>query len=383
MLSPLAARAQSSDRTYIGGFSSRWKTQGLHGHDQPLCAPPQTITFLNSNVILITSTDCGPSDFARANLDNSIGFRLGRERDLAAWGPLRLVGGVEGAISHTEYNISQTDFSLISGALVGGADVSFFGATAGGRAGVGAFTTTSSIGGLHSFRELQLTVPMRPGASVRFSRRLSREDRPRADASVLALYPNLKPKTEAVETSLMFVATPDSTRGTKWDFAAMSGTTSPGTGGKSLGLHSTAFQQLSVFREIGTSHTNQISLSWISSAHESRFFTDYLGYPGNQRGKTINGFSVAALHNVALPMHFSVQAGGGFEVADWRDSHHLLVDTSGETVNGGVEVALAARVSLRNELSKGVAVSTTFEQLRWRSIGLGEARWSFGIVLTH
>lgn len=378
-----ALHAQS--RSYIGSFSSRWKTQGLHGHDQPPCSPPRRIELNGGRVIYIDSPDCGPSDFARGNLDNSIGFRLGRERDVAAWGPLRLVGGVEGSISHTEYNLSQADFALISGALVGGGDVSVAGMRAGVRGGLGAFMTTTNFGGVHSFREVHLTLPLRPGASVRISRRASREDRPRADVGVLAAYyPDLKPKTEAIETSLMFVATPEATRETSWDFAATSGTTTPGIGGRGLGLHSAAFQRLSVFRDLGKTRKTQLALSWTSSAHESNYFSEYLGYEGNQRGKTINGFSVEALRTMRLPWNFTLQAGGGFEVADWRDPHRLLVESGGEkVVQGGIEVALAARASLRRELSRGIAADATFEQLRWRSIGLGEARWSFGIVLTH
>jgi hypothetical protein len=383
VFSSLPALAQSHWRTYIGTFSSRWKTRGLHGHDQPLCAPARMISFEDGRVFLIDSPDCGPSDFARANLDNSIGFRLGRERDFAAWGPLRLGAGVEGGISHTEYNISQVDFTLVSAALTGGADLSFSHFGAGARVGLGVFTSTAaSIGGMHSFRELHVTLPLRPGASVRFSRRTSREDRPRADANVLALYPGLKPRTEATETSLMFVATPDSKGSTEWDFAATSGTSTPGIGGKDLGLHSAAFQRLTVFRDLGGGGKTQLAMSWTSSAHESNYFTTYNGYPGNQRGKTINGFAVAATRTLTLPWHLSLQAGGGIEVADWRDPHHLLVDRD-ETVAGGVELAFAARASLRSELSPGVAIDATFEQLRWRSIGLGEARWSFGIVLTH
>ena len=84
----ITASAHAADwRTYAGGFTTSWQTQGHHGHDQQPCGNPVT---------------CNPIDFTRANLDNSIGFRFGRERDLFEFGPMSIVGGTDASISHTE-----------------------------------------------------------------------------------------------------------------------------------------------------------------------------------------------------------------------------------------------------------------------------------------
>src|SRR5438034_10336119 len=81
----------AQSRTYAGIFNSRWRTVGLHGHDQPLCAPIKVIYFPNG-ARLEQGPRCDPIDFARGNLDNSIGFRVGREKDYLTLGPLSLVG---------------------------------------------------------------------------------------------------------------------------------------------------------------------------------------------------------------------------------------------------------------------------------------------------
>src|SRR5438034_4660018 len=82
----------AQSRTYAGIFNSRWRTVGFHGHDQPACSPFRRIHFPGGSFGDFFDP-CDHADFARGNLDNSIGFRLGRERDFLTVGPLSLVGG--------------------------------------------------------------------------------------------------------------------------------------------------------------------------------------------------------------------------------------------------------------------------------------------------
>lgn len=166
-----AAVAQPAEwRTFAGGFSSRWKTVGLHGHDQPYCS--EVIERHFPGVVLVTHIPCDRVDFSRGNLDNSIGYRAGRERDFLSVGPLHLVGGGEAAISYTEYNLTQADFALINAAIVAGADVKVRGVRLGGRYGAGPFLTTDGQElGVTGYTEFALTLPLRPGAALRLSHR--------------------------------------------------------------------------------------------------------------------------------------------------------------------------------------------------------------------
>jgi hypothetical protein len=377
----LASSLSAGDwRTYAGGFSSRWKTTGPHGHDQEPCAYPQ-MTNPAPGIFMFLGTDCNPVDFGRANLDNSIGFRLGRERDFISFGPLRFVGGGEGSISHTEYNETQSDFAFINAALVGGADLDLWGSRGGFRYGAGPFTTTDSRVGLQTWREVSLSVPIRAGAALRISQRRSSSRRAARDGTrnVEILHENIP----ATETSLLFVASPGARSSSHWDFAATSGTTNPGFGpAQSLALHTTAYHRLSAFRDVRTPST-QLELSWISTAHESSLFSAYRGYPGNQRGKTINGFGLGAHRSVDASRRVSLRYGGGIEVADWRDPYPLLVSGNGRVVRGGVETAVTGSAALRYRLGRGLSIEANAQQLYWRAIHLGETRWGVGLALTR
>jgi len=54
------------------------------------------------------------------------------------------VGGVEAAMSYTEYNLSQVDFSLLSATVNGGADLHFGGLRLGARVGLAPFATPTA-----------------------------------------------------------------------------------------------------------------------------------------------------------------------------------------------------------------------------------------------
>ena len=378
----LASSLSAGDwRTYAGGFSSRWKTTGPHGHDQEPCADPQ-MTNPAPGIFMLLGTDCNPVDFARANLDNSIGFRFGRERDFLSLGPLHFVGGGEGSISHTEYNGSQLDFTFVNATVLAGADLEGWGFRAGFRYGGGAFATTDSRGGLQTWREASVSVPIRAGAALRVAQRISSSKRiMRGTGSRHADV--LRENVPARETSLLIVATPGARSSSLWDFAATSGTTVPGFGpAQSLALHTTAYQRLSAFRDIASKST-QIEFSWTSTAQESKLFSEYRGYPGNQRGKTINGFGLGAHRSVDASRRLSLRYGGGIEVADWRDPYPLLVSGNGRVVRGGVETAVTGSAALRYRLGRGLSIEANAQQLYWRDIHLGETRLGVGLALTR
>jgi len=88
-LSSTPILAQS--RTYAGIFNSRWRTVGLHGHDQPICAPSSDL--LPERRDPAAGAAVQQRRFRPGNLDNSIGFRAGTERDFRSFGRCRSWAG--------------------------------------------------------------------------------------------------------------------------------------------------------------------------------------------------------------------------------------------------------------------------------------------------
>lgn len=319
-------------RTYAGGTSARWNTVGHHGHDQALCA----------------TQDCDAEDFARGNLDDSIGFRGGVERDVWTKGALHLVGGTDVSVGHTEYNMSQRDFSIVSASLFSGAEVEIAGVRIGARYGAGGYaTTTAEQSGLVRYLELTATA-----GDVRVARRD---------------YGRMR------ELSVMLVSSDASPR---WELAAATGTTMPGAGaGGDRKLRSTALNRMTATR-------GHVEVSWTSTAHESSLPSIFRGYDGNFRSKTINGYGVAYTRTHIFTNAIAMRWTGGLEIADWRDEHQLLTRNGKELV-AGVELAITAGAAMRVKLQPHLALETSLQKLYWRAIDLGELRWTAGIVLTR
>src|ERR1051325_1701073 len=318
-------------RTYAGGTSARWNTVGHHGHDQSGCV-----------------AECDAEDFARGNLDDSIGFRAGIERDLWTSGMFHLVGGTDVSVGHTEYNMSQRDFSIVSTALFSGADVQLGGVRIGARYGAGGYATTNAEqSGLLRYLELAVTA-----GSVRVARRD---------------YGRMR------DFSIMLVSGDAASR---WELAAATGTTMRGAGlGGDRKLRSTSLNRMSATR-------GSLEMSWTSTAHESSVPSVFRGYGGNFRSKTINGYALAFTRTHKWTNAMSLRWSGGVEVADWRDEHQLLT-RNGEELKAGVELAMTAGAAVRVRLQPRLAFETSLEKLYWRGIDLGELRWTAGIVLTH
>ena len=364
-------------RTYAGPFSSNWQTVGKHGHDQPWCVEDDVTKFPNGG-IMILSGDCNGVDFARGNLDNSIGFRTGRERDLFSKGPLALVAGAELGLSYTEYNLSQADFVLVTAAGLAGADLRFRHFSAGGRYGLGSFATSDgNETGISRIGALHVTLPLRSGAAVRIAQQSMR---------VLDFTPVVagvdRREPRVTETSVLIVASPEYTGESKWEFGAATGTTTPGAGyGSSRGLRSSAFSRIVVFRELPWRDL-QARLTWSSSAHESALASDFLGFRGNYRSKTIDGFGLAVGATRRFNDHLSWRYSGGLEVSDWRDEHQLLTRDARPLV-AGVETGLTAEIAGRWQVARNLSLEASFEQVYWRALDLSEGRIGFGLVVNR
>ena len=343
--------ASAQSRSYAGGFSTRWDTVGWHGHDQPLC--PEAATG--------GPGACDEQDYRNANLDNSIGFRFGHERDAFERGPFRFILGLEGGFTDSEYNLSQNHLTFFSAAAVAGIDYAYRQARIGARYGAGPFFSTDGHASAQGFVEGALTLPIRRGAALRFSHRL---------------VAHLDPSIRRGESSFVLVAAPEARSVSRWEFAATTGMSQP----DSLSLRSAAWQRLAAswFATSGV----HVQASYTATAHESKVETTFMGFPANQRGKTIEalGLGVGNLHrlNDRVSLHYS----GGLEVANWADEHHLLV-RNGDDVIAGTEFGVAVRAGVRLAFAKHAAIQGTVERIAWRGIDLNETRFGAGLVLTR
>ena len=343
--------AAAQGRTYAGGFSTRWDTVGWHGHDQPLC-PEAAMSGPGA---------CDEQDYRNANLDNSIGFRFGHERDAFRRGPLHFILGIEAGFTDSEYNLSQNHVTFVSANAVAGVDYAYRRARIGPRFGAGPFLSTDGHTGANGFLEGAVTVPIRRGAALRFSHRL---------------VAHLDPSIRRGESSFVLVASPEERGTSRWEFAATTGMSRP----DSLSLRSAAWQRLTAswFATPGI----HVLASYTATAHESTVETTFMGFPANQRGKTIEGLGLGVGHLYRLNDRISLRYGGGLEVANWTDEHHLLV-RDGEDVEAATEVGVTVRAGLRLALARHVAIEGTVEQLAWRGIDMNETRIGAGLVLTR
>lgn len=226
----------------------------------------------------------------------------------------------------------------------------------GGRIGAGPFLTSDGRSGAQAFAELTATVPIRRGAGLRFGHRL---------------VGHLDPGIRRGETSFLLVASPGATAPSRWEFAATAGTSSP----DSLNLRSAAFQRMAAMYFLG--RDLQLQASWTATAHESTTLTTFMGYPGNERGKTIESFGLALRNRHALTDSLSLHYSGGMELGDWADEHQLL------PVAAGTEYALTGAASLRFAVAPHAAIEGGVERIVWSGLDMNETRWGLGLVLTR
>ncbi|HUP48717.1 MAG TPA: hypothetical protein VNA04_07990 [Thermoanaerobaculia bacterium] len=364
----LACTAASADvRSYAGGLATRWNTVGWHGHDQPWCGPD--------------GADCNPSDLLRGNLDNSIGFRFGRERDLFELGrAVVVVGAIEAAFIDSEYNLSQNHLTFFSTSVLGGAEVDLLGTRIGTRGGIGPFVTSDGQPGFQTILELAATLPLRPGAGLRLAYRAAGKHLLHRNADEGR--PGRFPAIDLHETAVLVVASPHAGGASRWELLAGAGASTPGYGlGEALHLRRAAFVRLAALRELRSADT-QVQLSWTISAHESTLESNFNGYPGNERSKSVDSIGLGVRRSRPLGDLFTLHYGAGGEVGNWSDEHPLLV-RRGATVEAGWEVGLAASAALRVPLAPHAGIEAGVEHVLWHEIGLSEVRWGLALVLTR
>ncbi|MDP9191599.1 MAG: hypothetical protein M3P06_07835 [Acidobacteriota bacterium] len=340
------AQAESPWRVYAGGTTTAWRTTGgHHGHDVD-CPPEQQ------------HDRCERSDLGRANLDNSIGFRLGAERRREWTSALTLVYGAELNIDSTEYNISQRDIYIGSGVVTAGAVTDFFYATWGLRGGAGLTATDDGHAGGVILGEASVELPFTQ--AVRF-RLAHRESAFTLDGLSL----------RSADTSFLLVFT-ETGAVSPWRLSAGVGISSPGSlFGESLELSRAPFWRFTASR--GVTDRTSVGVSYISAAHESKRKSVFLGYPDNERGKTINGLGVDWIFELAATPRYFVELSAGVEAADWSDDHQLL-QSADRTISGGFEIAPALKLSVGLPLTENLALVVSTDQLYWTGIDLGESR---------
>jgi hypothetical protein len=320
-------------------------------------------------------------DFGRGNLDNSIGFRFGRERDFLSLGAVRIAGGYDTTISDTEYNISQRDLIIFSGAFTGGVDLERWGGRIGVRYGIGSFATTDFHYGLHSFKEIALTLPLSSGSAIRLTRGTAVHSHSFDKKFRLAGFGEIVDAAMAKEFGLLLITRPSESSASRWNFSAMSGVSAP----RNLNLSRAGFHRLSVVRDLGQMPL-QLQFSWTSSAHESKIEGDFNGFPRNLRSKTIDSYGIGLRAHHDLSNHFSAHATAGGEIAEWTDPHGLLIGGDPQNrrvVKAGIEAAANAGLAIRWNIGRGVGLEVMAEQAWWPRIGLMERRTGVGLVVNR
>lgn len=347
LLSLLLTTTAGADwRIYTGGYGTAWHTtDGHHGHDVECPQEEQ-------------HDRCESHDFSRANLDNSVGFRLGVEQRREWLGPLDFVYGAELNVDSTEYNISQRDFYIGSGLATAGVVADFFHVTWGVRAGAGVAASDDGHFGGVLMAEGSADVPLNRAVSLRLAHR---------ETGYLLGGESLRLRDHAV--LLVFTGAP---AGSPWRFRAAAGVSSPGLlFGEDLALSRAPFTKLTAFRRMRG--RSSLGIGYLAAAHESKKKSVFMGFPDNERGKTINGFAVEWTTEIVTTARWFVEFGAGAEIADWADEHELLPEP------GGIEIAPMAKVTLGVPLTPNLAFVATSEHLYWAGTSLGESRLAIGI----
>jgi hypothetical protein len=284
-------------------------------------------------------------------------------------------------VSDTEYNISQRDLGIFAGAGVAGVDLARWGGRVGVRYGVGSFLTTDLRYGLHSFKEIALTIPLGDASAIRLTRGTAVHSRVSRQKFRLAGFSEIVDHAAAKEFGLLLITRPGSDEASRWNFVATSGVSTP----RDLNLSRAGFHRLAVVRDVRNTPL-QLQLSWTSTAHESRIEGVFNGYPKNLRSKTIDSFGVGVRAQRKLWRGLSAAATAGGEVAEWTDPHGLLVTGDPQNrriVEGGIELAANAGVNVRWILGRGIGVEVMGEQAWWPGIGMAERRAGFGLVVNR
>ncbi len=334
---------------YAGAVHFGWSTTGgVAGH----------LDDCNTRV-------CEDQDFERGNLDGSIGFRAGLEREIIGNRHFALLFGVEGSALFSEYNLSQDSIVFSDLHMVTGAKASLGRFAIFGRVGAGVMYGDQRWGET-SFVEYGLELDLGRGVALRPAYRRARHD-----------------VAYGKDLSLVLMASPGFTKQEgRWEISSSGGVSEPGGAvGRDLALRSAPFWQFGVSARIGAT-ASRLGLVIDTAAFESRLESLWINTPGNQRSRDVFG---AALHydiELATPVGLGVRLGGGIKWSDWSDDWPLLVDPQGNPVMAGTgELAglIKAEVILRPAGFLPLVIGV--EQLYWPSPDLGELRYRLGILI--
>jgi hypothetical protein len=309
------------------------------------------------------SQACNRGDLERGNLDNSIGFRVGAERELLRRGRFSLSGGAEVAILPTEYNLSQNDLVIVDLLAVGAAGLDLGPVRLLARAGLGGTLSDHLPSGSASFLEGAVEVALSPTAAVRLGGR-------RAE------HAGLRTK----EASVAVVARPRARAlGSGWDIEVAGGVSAPGVGlGSSLELTAAPMVQLAAFRRVGR-NGDRLGGVLVGVSHESDRRSWYGNTPGNQRGKELIEAALQWDRPLAGGPAGRLRVLASLRASDFEDDWALLHDGDREIHAAGIEfgVGLGAEV----EVLRGEAVGLVLgaEQLYWPVCELGELRGRLGL----
>jgi hypothetical protein len=335
---------------YAGAQSFQWETTGgRSGH-----------------TVDCRTKACDGSDFNRANLDSSFGFRFGAERSLRDGHPLHLRAGAEAGLLFTEYDLSQHDLKLLElmGVIAVGADIGPLRPML--RAGLGGTLSDDGHARPAAFLEAALDVPVSHDTALRLAARLTERNGPDGnDLSVLVVTRGARGEVAA-----------------EWELDTQAGISFPGgLVGEDRELSRAPFWQISAFRGVGGGR-NRIGFGVDIAGFESSVRTEFKGVSGNERSKEINGFT--ALWDLELPggERTRWRIGAGAKLADWKDRYNLLLDDQGQDVLGSrteLGVLLKAETVFRPQ--SRFPILGGVEQVYWPDIDLGELRLRAGLQI--
>ena len=262
--------------------------------------------------------------------------------------------------------MSQRDFTLGALLLVGGVDLDLGVVRPRRRAGAGA-AGGDGRGGAARFWEAGLDVPLAANAALRIATR-------RADWA--------GPDTE--ELSVLVVATPgDGPRASRWSVGWAWGISVPGSlAGSDLELSRAPLWRLAAQREVG-GHGDRIGFHLGATSHESKLFSTLGNVPDNQRGKWVIDLGARWDRLLAGDDMWRWRAGAGVSTASWYDEGNpFLVDSGGEVVEAGYEVAGNAHAALDFGVGGSLWLTVELEQVYWPAHELGEARVLLGLEVS-
>ncbi|HUP63531.1 MAG TPA: hypothetical protein VNA69_24305 [Thermoanaerobaculia bacterium] len=330
-------------RVYAGGTGTRWNASFAEdGHNEDC-----------------RTRTCDSEDFLTGNLDSSIGFRLGAEREWRLHPRLATIAGADLSLVSTEYNRSQRDIWLITPAAFAGVEGVFDPMNASLRAGWGPAMTDDGRTTSSWFAETALDFAGSSGSSVRVAVR-------RTQYSGYAL-------REAFLGLVMDDGRPTTT---PWTYSFAAGMSRPGTVARRYRLSRAPLWRHAIEQQHGTRH--RLEYGWTSTAHESSERTMFRGVPGNRRGITIPSIGMfwARDGGAWRSSMFSYRVGA--EAAQW-DDEYLLIGGGSRVVRRQFDIAVTGGARLDFGIDARASVFAAMEYAYWTGLQLDELRTIIGV----